>query len=233
MTLAFYLVAGAMLALALALLLVPLVRQGRRHGRSRAVFALIVAIAVLVPLGSAGIYLLVGTPSTLGGVEPPKEMTVGEAIDQLLARVKEHPDDAQAWVLLGKTYAMLKQPADARSAYDHALKADAKNVAAMVGWAESDSLVRPDHRIVGRGLDLLQGALAIEPDSQRALWLLGIAQFQDERYTDAAATWRKLQPLLDPDSNVAHAVAEQIAIAEKRAGAGQSGAARGNIDGNP
>jgi cytochrome c-type biogenesis protein CcmH len=222
-----------MLALALALLLVPLVRQGRRHGRSRAVFALIVAIAVLVPLGSAGIYLLVGTPSTLGGVEPPKEMTVGEAIDQLLARVKEHPDDAQAWVLLGKTYAMLKQPADARSAYDHALKADAKNVAAMVGWAESDSLVRPDHRIVGRGLDLLQGALAIEPDSQRALWLLGIAQFQDERYTDAAATWRKLQPLLDPDSNVAHAVAEQIAIAEKRAGAGQSGAARGNIDGNP
>ena len=233
MTLAFYLVAGAMLVLALALLLVPLVRQGRRHGRSRGVFVLIVAIAVLVPLGSAGIYLLVGTPATLGGVEPPREMTVGEAIDQLLARLKDHPDDADAWVLLGKTYAMIKQPADARSAYDHALKADAKNVAAMVGWAESDSLVRPDHRIEGRGLDLLQGALTIEPDSQRALWLLGIAQFQQERYTDAAATWRKLQPLLDPDSNVAHAVAEQIATAEKRANAGQTDAERGTIDGKP
>ncbi|HEY4293625.1 tetratricopeptide repeat protein [Luteibacter sp.] len=232
MTFAFYLIAGAMLVLALALLLVPLVRQGRRHGRSRAIFALIVAIAVLVPLGSAGMYWLVGTPSTLGGVEPARDMTVGEAIDQLLARLKEHPDDAQAWVLLGKTYAMLKQPADARSAYDHAMKADPKNVAAMVGWAESDSLVRPDHRIAGRGFDLLQGALAIEPDSQRALWLLGIAQFQQDRYTDAAATWRKLQPLLDPDSNVAHAVSEQIAIAEKRAGAGQPDAARGNIGGN-
>lgn len=232
MTFAFYLAAGAMLALALALLLVPLVRQGRRLGRSRGIFTLIVAIAVLVPLGSAGIYLLVGTPSTLGGVEPARDMTVGEAIDQLLARLKEHPDDAQAWVLLGKTYAMLKQPADARSAYDHALQADPKNVAAMVGWAEADSLVRPDHRIVGRALDLLNGAVAIEPDSQRALWLLGIAQFQEERYTDAAATWRKLQPLLDPDSNVAHAVAEQIALAEKRAGAGQPDATRGNIDAN-
>jgi cytochrome c-type biogenesis protein CcmH len=146
--------------------------------------------------------------------------------------VKEHPDDAEAWVLLGKTYAMLKQPADSRSAYDHALKADPKNVAAMVGWAEADSLVRPDHRIEGRGFDLLQGALAIEPESQRALWLLGIAQFQQERYTDAAGTWRKLQPLLDPDSNVAHAVAQQIAVAEKRA-TGQPDAERGTIDGKP
>jgi cytochrome c-type biogenesis protein CcmH len=97
------------------------------------------------------------------------------------------------------------------------LKADPKNVAAMVGWAEADSLVRPDHRIEGRAMDLLTGALALEPQSQRALWLLGIAQFQQERYTDAAATWRKLQPLLDPDSNVAQAVAQQIALADKRA----------------
>lgn len=233
MTLAFYLAAGAMLALALALLLVPLVRHGRQHGRPRGIFALAVVLAVGVPLASAGIYLLVGTPSTLGGVEPAREMTVGEAVDQLLARVKDHPEDAQAWVLLGKTYAMLKQPADARGAYEQALKAEPKNVAAMVGWAEADSLLRPDHRIVGRGLELLQGAIAIEPDSQRALWLLGIAQFQQERYADAAATWRRLQPLLDPDSNVARAVSRQIATAEERAAAGQGGAARGNIEGNP
>jgi cytochrome c-type biogenesis protein CcmH len=216
-TLAFYLVAGAMLVLALALLLVPLVRQGRRDGRPRGLFVLMVAIAVLLPLGSAGVYMLVGTPSTLGGVEPAKEMSVGQAIDSLLSRLKDHPDDAQGWVLLGQTYTMLKQSPDARAAYDRALKADPKNVAAMVGWAESDSLVRPDHLIQGRAFDLLNAALAIDPQTQRALWLLGIAQFQQENYSDAAATWRKLQPLLDPDSNVAQAVAQQIALAEKRA----------------
>jgi len=230
-TVAFYLVAGAMLVLALALLLVPLVRQGRRAGRPRGVFVLVVCIAVLVPLSSAGLYVLVGTPSTLGGVEPAKDMTVGEAIDTLRARLKEHPDDAQGWVLLGQTYAMLKQSADARAAYDSALKADPKNVAAMVGWAEADSLVREDHRIQGRAFDLLNQAIAIEPQSQRALWLLGIAQFQQERYADAAATWRTLQPLLDPDSNVARAVAQQIALAEKRANGGTDEPARGTIDG--
>ena len=220
MTYAFYLAAGVMLALALALLLVPIVRHGRRHGRSRGVFALLVAIAVVVPVASVGLYALVGTPSTLGGVEPAKEMDVGEAITALRARLKEHPDDAQGWLLLGQTFTMLKQPADARDAFDGALKADPTNGAAMVGWAEADSLVRDDHRIEGRALDLLQAAVAANPQNQRALWLLGISQFQHEKYADASATWKTLQPMLDPDSNVAHAVAEQIAQADKRAAAG-------------
>ncbi|MGA7439113.1 MAG: tetratricopeptide repeat protein [Luteibacter sp.] len=217
MTIAFYVIAVAMLVVALALLLVPLVRHGRRQGRSRAMFGVAVALAVVVPLASVGLYRLVGTPATLGGVAPPKEMTVGEAVDALKARLNANPGDVEGWLLLGQTYAVVKQPADARDAYDGALKADPKNVAAMVGWAEADSLARADHRIDGRGLSLLEQAVAAQPDSQKALWLLGIAQFQQERYTEAAATWRHLQPLLDPDSNVAHAVAEQITLAEKRA----------------
>lgn len=217
MTYAFYLAAGAMLALALALLLIPLVRHGRRHGRSRGVFAVLVAIAVIVPLVSFGLYALVGTPSTLGGVAPPKEMDVNEAITELRARLKEHPEDAQGWLLLGQTFTALKQPADARDAYDGALKADPANGAAMVGWAEADSLIRDDHRIEGRALDLLKAAVAANPQNQRALWLLGISQFQHEQFSEASATWKMLQPMLDPDSNVAHAVAEQIAQADKRA----------------
>jgi cytochrome c-type biogenesis protein CcmH len=216
-TFAFYLAAGAMLVLALALILVPLVRHGRRQGRSRGVFALVVTLAILTPLASAGVYLIVGTPSTLGGVQPPKEMDVDQAIAALQQRLKENPSDAQGWLLLGQTYTMLKQPTEARDAYDGALKADPKNGAAMVGWAEADSLVRDDHRIEGRALELLEAAVASNPQNQKALWLLGISQFQHEKFAEASATWKKLQPLLDPDSNVAHAVAEQIAQADKRA----------------
>lgn len=216
MTVVFYLVAAAMLAVALALLLVPLVRHGRRQGRSRGVFATAVAIAVLVPLASVGTYLLVGRPATLGGVAPAEEMTVDQGIVALRAQVKAHPDDVPSWLLLGQTFTMLKQPTEARDAYEGALRADARNVVAMVGWAEADSLVRDDHLIEGRARELLESALAIEPTSQRALWLLGISEFQHQRYAEASATWKKLQPLLDPDSNVARAVAKQIALADER-----------------
>jgi len=129
-TLAFYLIAAAMLAAALALLLVPLVRHGRRQGRPRGPFVIAVVVAIALPAASVGIYALVGNPQTLAGVEPAKELTVDQAIAGLRDQVKAHPDDVTAWVMLGQAYAMLKRPADARDAFDGALKADAKNATA-------------------------------------------------------------------------------------------------------
>jgi cytochrome c-type biogenesis protein CcmH len=217
--LAFYLVAAAMVAAALALLLVPLLREGRRHGRPRGVFALALGIALLLPIGAGALYLHVGTPVALDGVPAaPPPMDFQQALTELRAHLKQQPGDLQGWTLLAQATTALKQPGEARDAWDHALKIDPNNVAAMVGWAETDSMARSDHLIEGRALDLLQRALELQPDSQRALWLLGISQFQHTQYADAAATWRKLQPLLEPGSSVAKAVAEQIANADSRAG---------------
>jgi cytochrome c-type biogenesis protein CcmH len=215
---AFYVVAAVMLIAALALLLVPLIRHGRRQGRPRGVFVLALVIAFVLPLATIGIYALVGTPQTIAGVpkvEP--QLTIGDALTQLRARVAEHPEDTQAWLMLGQTYGILKQPADARAAFDRALKLDAKNTVAMIGWAEADSQSRSNHRIDGRARELVEQAVAAEPQSQRGLWLLGISDFQQEKFAEAAATWKRLQPLLDPDSNVAQAVAQQIAVAQQRA----------------
>ena len=45
--------------------MLPLVRQGRRSGRSAGVFALTLAIAFVLPLSAGALYLLVGTPAAL------------------------------------------------------------------------------------------------------------------------------------------------------------------------
>jgi cytochrome c-type biogenesis protein CcmH len=217
---AFFIAAAAMVAAALAALLLPLVRQGRRTGRSRGVFALTLAIAFLLPLGAGALYLLVGTPAALNGVsaEARAPISMQQALAELRTHLIQQPDDQQGWMLLAQSSAMLHQSADARDAYDHVLKLDANNAEAMVGWAESDSMLRDDHQIDGRALDLLKRAVALHPDNQRGLWLLGIADFQHGEYRDAAATWRLLQPQLEPGSAVAKAVAEQIAVADTRAG---------------
>lgn len=216
---AFFLTAAVMIAAALFLLLWPLLRHGRRQGRSRAVFALALALAFALPIAAIGLYLTVGTPVALDGVQRvPKSMNIDQAVGELKAHLAQQPDDLQGWMLLAQTYGVMHRSSDARDAYDHALRIDAQNSAAMVGWAEADSLLREDHRIEGRALDLLQQAVKIDPQSQRGLWLLGISQFQHDHYAEAAATWRQLQPQLDPGSNVAKAVAEQIAVAEARAG---------------
>ncbi|TBR39139.1 MULTISPECIES: tetratricopeptide repeat protein [Dyella] len=221
MKLAFFLAAAVMIAVALALLLLPLIRQGRRQGRSRGVFVLALLVAFVVPLSAAGLYLAVGTPAALDGVkvaDANPSMTIDEAVAQLRQHLVEKPDDIQGWLLLGRTYSEMKKPDEARDAYDRVLKLDPNVTGAMIGWAEADSIARTDHRIEGRSRDLLERAVQIEPDNQRGLWLLGISDFQLGQYIDAANTWRRLQPLLDPGSSVAKAVQEQIAVAEARAG---------------
>jgi cytochrome c-type biogenesis protein CcmH len=215
----FFLAAAAMIAVALTALLLPLVRQGRRSGRSRGVFALTLAIAFVLPLSAAGLYWLVGTPAALNGVsaEAAPPLSMQQALIELRAHLTRQPDDVQGWMLLAQTSAMQRDAAGARDAYDHVLALDANNAEAMVGWAENDSVLRSDHLIEGRALDLLKRAVQMHPDSQRGLWLLGISDFQHGDYRHAAATWRLLQPQLEPGSNVAKAVAEQIAVADARA----------------
>ena len=216
-----------MVAVALAALLLPLMRQGRQSGRSRGVFALMLAIAFILPLTAGALYLLVGTPAALNGVaaEAERPLTLPQAIDELHTHLARQPGDVQGWMLLAQTSAMQRDPAAARDAYDHVLKLAPNNAEAMVGWAETDSMTRDDHMIEGRALELLKRAVQLQPDSQRGLWLLGISDFQHGQFHQAAATWRVLQPQLEPGSKVAQAVAEQIAVADARAGGAPAGAA--------
>ena len=223
---AFFIAAAAMVAVALAVLLLPLVRQGRKSGQPRGVFAVTLLITLVLPLGTGALYLLVGTPAALNGVTAAAAAPISmqQALTELRTHLQQQPDDLQGWMLLAQTSSMLRQPGEARDAFDHALKLAPNNAEAMIGWAENDSMTRSDHRIEGRALELLKRAVQLHPDSQRGLWLLGISNFQRGEYREAAATWRLLQPQLEPGSNVAKAVAEQIAVADARAGGAPAGA---------
>jgi cytochrome c-type biogenesis protein CcmH len=223
---AFFIAAAAMVAVALAVLLLPLVRQGRKSGQPRGVFAVTLLIALVLPLGTGALYLLVGTPAALNGMTAAAAAPISmqQALTELRTHLQQQPDDLQGWMLLAQTSSMLRQPGEARDAFDHALKLAPNNAEAMIGWAENDSMTRSDHRIEGRALELLKRAVQLHPDSQRGLWLLGISNFQRGEYREAAATWRLLQPQLEPGSNVATAVAEQIAVADARAGGDPAGA---------
>lgn len=216
----FYIAAAVMIAVALLLLLLPLLRHGRQAGRPRGLFVLMLCIALLVPVGAALLYWQIGTPATLNGV-PTQAQTitdVNKALDQLRAHLTSQPNDVQGWLLLAQAEMDMQQPEEARKAFGQVLTLSPDNTAAMVGWAQADSTASADHHISGHARELLERAVKLEPDNQRGLWLLGISDFQQARFAEAASTWRKLQPMLEPGSNVAQAVAQQIELADARAG---------------
>ncbi|MEN6540176.1 MAG: tetratricopeptide repeat protein [Mizugakiibacter sp.] len=218
-TLVFLIAAAAMIAVALAFVLLPMLRRGRAAGRARGPFALGLTLAFVLPAATLGLYTLVGTPRALDpAARRPAPMNLDDAVAALRAKLEQAPDDLQGWLLLGQAYESMKRPAEARDALARALKLAPGQPDVMVAYAEADSLARPDHRIEGDTLTLLRRAVAAEPDHQRGLWLLGVGEFQADRFAEAAAIWKRLLPLLPQGSNVAAAVAGQIALAEARAG---------------
>jgi cytochrome c-type biogenesis protein CcmH len=221
----FLVIAAIMVVAALACVLVPLLRSARRESRRpRVPFVLALVLALVTPPLVLGAYLLVGTPQALQPAPVDNPATLAEATQQLQDSLARKPDDAKGWALLAQAYSALNQPRQALDALDHLLKLKPDDPDAMVAWVEATAETDPSHGIDDASRAKLQRALQIEPTHQRALWLLGISDFQRKDYTDAAKQWKTLLPLLDPGSRVAAAVKQELADAEARAGGGAQAA---------
>jgi cytochrome c-type biogenesis protein CcmH len=219
MTTRFLVIAAIMVVAALACVLVPLLRSARREGRPRGPFVLALVLALVTPPVVLGAYLAVGTPQALQPLPAAEnQATLAEAARELQASLQRKPDDARGWALLAQAYSALGQPQQALEALDHLLKLKPDDPDAMVAWVEATAETSPSHRIDDASRAKLQRALQIEPEHQRALWLLGISDFQRNDYAGAAKQWKTLLPLLDPGSRVAETVKQQLAEAETRAG---------------
>ncbi|MES2404332.1 MAG: tetratricopeptide repeat protein [Pseudomonadota bacterium] len=214
MTTRFLVIAAIMVVAALACVLVPLLRSARREGRPRAPFVMALILALVTPPLVLGAYLMIGTPQALQPAPVDDHATLVEATQQLQASLQRKPDNAQGWVLLAQAYSALNQPGQALDALNHLLKLKPDDPDAMVAWAEEAAETSPSHRIDDAARAKLRRALQIEPTHQRALWLLGISDFQRDDYADAAKQWKTLLPLLQPGSRVAVAVQQELAAAE-------------------
>jgi cytochrome c-type biogenesis protein CcmH len=214
MSMAFYVIGAAMIALALLAVIYPLIKETRRHKQSQNLLATIVAIAVLLPAAAIYLYARLGSSAALEAIAR------NTAIE---ASAERKQRDIRRWLDLAHADDTAQRAGEARDAYTQVLKLDPHNTLAMVGWVEADMSQQADYAVDTAARRLLEQAIALEPDNQRALWLFGISQFQERDYTAAAATWRHLLQLLDAGTDLARSVTQQIAIADAKANLGRGG----------
>ncbi|HEV7489622.1 MAG TPA: c-type cytochrome biogenesis protein CcmI [Rhodanobacteraceae bacterium] len=191
--------------------------------RSRAAFAALLAVALLLPASALLLYRLVGTPQALdpANLAPPpgaehSAADMENAIAGLAAKLKQNPDDAQGWALLARAYQATDRAAESRDAFKQAHERAPDDADIAVEYAQALAVASLDHRLDGEPRTLLENVLKKDPKNQRALWLIGISDYQSENYANAIATWKTLLPMLAPDSDVARSVRNEIADAEAR-----------------
>ena len=201
------------------------------EGRSpppRTQLAVALALALLLPAAAIVLYRIVGAPQALdpaalvarpasAPADPAPADHNGDmdkAIASLVDKLKQNPQDAAGWALLGRAYRATERFDEAREALKRAHDLAPDDADVLAEYAEALALANPQHKIAGEPRALLDKALKLDPQNQRGLWLSGIGDSQEQNYAAAIATWNRLLPLLPKDSDVVASVKKQIAQAE-------------------
>jgi cytochrome c-type biogenesis protein CcmH len=103
------------------------------------------AIAILVPLAAFGGYKWIGAAPDLQARDTTAPMPVDHgadmqaAIARLADKLRQNPDDAQGWALLGRTYKAAQHYTEARDAFKNAVDAAPEDAGLMREYAAADS----------------------------------------------------------------------------------------------
>ncbi|MDH4908268.1 tetratricopeptide repeat protein [Xanthomonas euvesicatoria] len=186
-----FIVAGIVIALlAFGVVLLPLWREAR---------GLAASVAVLLLAASTALYWLVGAPSAITQPtdRPATPRSLDEAIVQLRAALASHPEQAEGWVLLGRSLSSQQKFAEARDAFARAVALRPDEADVLVAAAQARMLADDSGRPDPEAMRLLEHALAVQPDHQRARWFLGVVQRQAGEPAKASATWEPLLRVVD------------------------------------
>ncbi|OGA64246.1 MAG: c-type cytochrome biogenesis protein CcmI [Betaproteobacteria bacterium RIFCSPLOWO2_12_FULL_68_20] len=183
--------------------------------------ALVLGIAI--PALAVALYFAIGNPGALD----PRRAADGEVtaqqieamVERLAARLRENPDDADGWKLLGRSHAALGRFADAVNAYAKAASQAPRDPQLLADFADALAMTRGES-LQGEPEKLVLRALEIYPGNLKALALAGTAAFERKDYKAATGHWQRMLPLVPPDSKDARAIQSSIDEARALAGTG-------------
>ena len=192
--------------------------------RSRSGYVALLLTVLLLPALAIVTYAHVGRPQAFDAAAPQPSagdagagIEMDQAVAGLVTKLEQDPDDGKGWALLGRAYQSMQKSEQAMHAFKRARALLPDDPELMADYAQA-LVMAGGKSFSGEPKELLDRALTIQPDNQRALWLRGVAENQAGDHAASIATWTHLLGLLPPDSPVATSVQTQIEEARGKAG---------------
>ena len=168
----------------------PFLRENSRN------FGVVAAAVLFVVASSAGLYSVLGSPGLENerlshGGGPGGDML--EVVERLAKRLEENPDDVGGWRMLGRSYMSLNNYAGAVAAFERVVELeDGQTAQGMVELGEAILAAEGGQAMSQRVMSVFENALAIEPNSQAALFWGGLAAVNRQDAALAADRWERL-----------------------------------------
>ena len=175
-------------------------------------------LALLLPAASIGLYLQFGQPQAALAPEMPRERhsltpeQLAQMAGALQQRLQGEPGNAEAWVMLGRSYTMLGRYRDGAIALERAVALAPANANLLADLADVAAMSQ-GKRLAGAPARWVQQALDADPRHLKALSLAGSAAFEGKDYGAARGYWQRALDQLPADAPMARTVRANIAEA--------------------
>ena len=188
---------------------------------------IIYIVALGIPLLAGSLYFMLGNYQAVShtaemSVDPEatKLLEINKMVLRLAEKMKAKPNDAQGWLILGRSYKALEQYPQAADAFANAYRLLGNQAEVMLLYADALAYVN-NRNLAGKPSELVYKALALEPDNLNALWLGGMAKAQEGDVPAALKLWKKLEATLPPGSDSQQEIKNLLSSLAKDTSPGQ------------
>lgn len=202
----------------------------------------LVALMVLIPAVALGLYLFLGIPGLPGQpfdsrdepgqeVEAPdiSEADISAMVEGLAARLEREPEDLEGWRMLAQSYLVLDRPDEAYGALGQGLEHFPNDPGLLLALARIEIVLaqeegaEPDMSL-GDAIPLVppeaarfyERLLAVIPEHEEALWMVGLAEAQSGNRDKARELWLRLLALTPQESESRAALERYLEALEKQ-----------------
>jgi cytochrome c-type biogenesis protein CcmH len=185
-----------------------------------------IVVLLAVPVASIVLYLTYGEYRVIENPQlvlaaPPQQaaaapqMSLEEMTTAIKQRLKDNPEDAEGWFMLGRTMMARQQYDQAVTAFQRSNDLLAEEPGIM--FALADALAMQNNgNLLGEPEELVQRGLKLAPRFPNGLWLAGMAAEQRQDYQSAHRYWSLLLPLIADNPASSREVQGLLATLEER-----------------
>ncbi len=175
----------------------------------------LVLSVLLIPVSFA-LYLLLGSPQAINNTglaatqnnqqqnqnqnqTQAPQLSMQDAIAQLEARLAQNPEDVDGQMLYARSQISLKNYNKALIAYRKSNELVPNEPVILTELAEAIALANNQRSFLGEPEGLLARAVELDPNNQKALWLLGMTFYEKKDYVKTNELWTNLYDLMNDD----------------------------------